>query len=331
MRIVRTPTSFSAGWLLTAFLLGLTGPAHAGDGVIEINQAKAEAGGVTPGDTEGFPVTISEPGSYRLTGNLTVPDENTNAIDVSADDVTVDLNGFAIVGPTVCTGTPVTSCSPTGTGEGISSVSENTTVLNGTVRGMGSSGVFIAGRVERVRAVSNGLHGIQFFGSVNPPGIAVGNWAIGNGGDGIDVINGGVVTDNVAKSNGGDGISAGPDSTVTGNTANSNGARGIRVNRRGTVTANTANFNVGTGISLSEGGTVTGNTAMNNGIDGISDFSGVGITVTGNTVANNSGFGLILSVGGYANNVINGNTAGTVSVSAVEMGTNVCNGNTTCP
>ncbi len=31
------------------------------------------AGAVTPGDTPGFPVTISLPASYRLAGNLTLP------------------------------------------------------------------------------------------------------------------------------------------------------------------------------------------------------------------------------------------------------------------
>ena len=67
----------------------------AADGVTEINQASVEAAG-------GFPYVISEPGSYTLSGNLTVPDENTNAIEVEAPDVTVDLNGFAIIGPVKC-------------------------------------------------------------------------------------------------------------------------------------------------------------------------------------------------------------------------------------
>ena len=34
-------------------------PTFASDGVIEINQASAIAGGVTPGDTAGFPVTLT--------------------------------------------------------------------------------------------------------------------------------------------------------------------------------------------------------------------------------------------------------------------------------
>ena len=69
---------------------------QAADGVIEINQAIVEANG-------SFPDVISEPGSYMLAGNLTVPDEDTTAIEVQADHVTVDLNGFAIIGPVQCT------------------------------------------------------------------------------------------------------------------------------------------------------------------------------------------------------------------------------------
>lgn len=48
----------------------LAAPAQGSDGVILINQSRALAGGVTSGDTPGFPVTISQAGSYPLTGNL---------------------------------------------------------------------------------------------------------------------------------------------------------------------------------------------------------------------------------------------------------------------
>lgn len=67
------------------------------DGVILIDQNKALAGNVTPGDTPGFPVTITAPGSYRLAGNLTVP-VGGDGIAIAADGVTVDLNGFSIIG-----------------------------------------------------------------------------------------------------------------------------------------------------------------------------------------------------------------------------------------
>ena len=55
-----------ASLLVAAALLARVAmPTWAVDGVILIDQTKALAGNVTPGDTPGFPVTISLPGSYR--------------------------------------------------------------------------------------------------------------------------------------------------------------------------------------------------------------------------------------------------------------------------
>jgi hypothetical protein len=72
------------------------GNLYAVDGVVLIDQARALAGSITPGDAPGFPVTISQPGSYRLSGNLRVP--SAIGIEITADDVSIDLNGFAIFG-----------------------------------------------------------------------------------------------------------------------------------------------------------------------------------------------------------------------------------------
>src|SRR5438552_8329198 len=124
-------------WTITlAVVTALAIPMYAVDGVVLINQSTALAGNVTPGDAPGFPVTISVSGSYKLSGNLTVPDADTTAIRITAEDVTVDLNGFSIIGPTVCLGFPVTSSSRIGFGADIASDRSNTTVLNGTIRGM---------------------------------------------------------------------------------------------------------------------------------------------------------------------------------------------------
>jgi hypothetical protein len=100
----------------------------------------------------GFPYKITQPGSYILEGNLTVP-ANTDGIDVSADNVTLDMNGFTI-STTTCIAN-VSTCS--GLGTGISSLNDNTKVTNGSVVGFGwglslnGAGVFI----ERVSAKSN--------------------------------------------------------------------------------------------------------------------------------------------------------------------------------
>src|SRR5947199_10311415 len=98
-------TNFQLPWMAPLAILGsLAIPAYAVDGVVLINQNAALAGNVTPGDAPGFPVTISVSGSYRLSGNLTVPDTVTTAIRIQADNVAIDLNGFSILGPLVCSG-----------------------------------------------------------------------------------------------------------------------------------------------------------------------------------------------------------------------------------
>src|SRR6266404_299820 len=113
------------------------------DGMVLINQSTVMAAG-------GFPYRITQPGSYRLSGNLTVPDVNATAIQVMADNVTIDLNGFSIIGPVVCTGFPVQTCSPNPTflrASGVDGGSySNITVVNGTVRGMGFYGILLQGQ-----------------------------------------------------------------------------------------------------------------------------------------------------------------------------------------
>ncbi len=274
-------------------------------GITLINQDLALAGGVTLGDTPGFPVTLSESGSYILTGNLIV-DRNTTGIFVSADNVTIDLNGFAIIGP----GFP-------GFGRGVEVenifnliIFSNTTVVNGTIQGVGSTGVRLANsaRVENVRVTGAGLAG-------------------------IDVSSGSTVTGNTAVNNGDDGIRAGSGSTVTGNTAVNNGDDGINVGSGSTVIGNTAVDNGDDGINAGSGSTVTGNTAVDNGDFGISASSGS--TVTGNTANDNRRRGLFLGVSsGFGNNVLTENNGGNANPQVdggIEIGTNVCGTNTIYP
>jgi hypothetical protein len=214
-----------AAFLLPAAVFGV-------DGVILIDQNKALAGNVTPGDTPGFPVTISQPGSYRLDSNLTVPDVNTTAIVIAADNVTIDLNGFAILGNNVCAfvsinGSISFSCIPGGgvghsTGNGImtaiNQAHSNITIRNGTIQGMGAYGVDLVGRsllVEQMHVTSNGDDGILAdnavvkdnivqsnggYGINLTSGIVSRNWTSANGGAGIAILEGTVVS-NFSKNN----------------------------------------------------------------------------------------------------------------------------------
>lgn len=84
---------------LAMIITGLSGSLLAVDGVVLIDQNRALAGGITPGDSPGFPISITQPGSYRLSGNITVAANVINGIVISANNVTLDLNGFHVSGP----------------------------------------------------------------------------------------------------------------------------------------------------------------------------------------------------------------------------------------
>ena len=157
MTLRRGRETILAGVIAALAMLPLTRPALAVDGVIEINQARAAAGNVTPGDGPNFPVVISQPGSYRLTSNLTVP-AGKDGIDVTTGFVTIDLNGFVIQGDS----TTVT--------DGISiQNATNVEVKNGTIAGFGRDGVFTNFatnyvRVIGIRAIGNVTFGIDLEG-----------------------------------------------------------------------------------------------------------------------------------------------------------------------
>ena len=139
---MNNPSRFPGSLILRA-LLGIALPAataFAADGVVEINQARAVAGGVTVFDNPGFPVTLGRPGSYMLTGNLVIDDADTTAIEIITSNVNLDLNGFTIDGPVDC-----------GPPDG------RPTVCSAMSQGTGGAGVYIDARWARVRNGSIGV------------------------------------------------------------------------------------------------------------------------------------------------------------------------------
>jgi hypothetical protein len=132
--------------------------------VVYITQARAMVGGITPGDAPGFPVTISRPGSYQLLSNLVLPSApNTIGIQITAESVTLDLNGFAIIGPRVCPDETEYYCPPHSEApfSGITG-GRNVTVMNGTVRGSTSVAIALGAhaRVERVNLLWSSHFGL---------------------------------------------------------------------------------------------------------------------------------------------------------------------------
>jgi parallel beta helix pectate lyase-like protein len=326
-----------AGLLCAATVFASAGPTHAGD-VKLLKQPSV------------FPLVINQGGSYRLKSNIVVPDANTTAISITADDVTLDLNGYAIKGPTVCSGSPIVSCTPTGTGIGIDASADGVTVQNGTVRGMGSYGIRLSGWngvVDRMHVRSNGSIGVDFINGVCR---VTDNIVTENGNAGIYLSDMCIARGNVVRSNAGDGIDADLDTLVTGNVIVRNNT-GIAKTQDGVVIGNMIGRNRGGGIDGNGFGTVSDNTVFENtGADGIAWAQGV---VSNNTVLGNASDGIVTNglltgndsedngfsgigggpTSGYSNNVSNNNNGGNANpqASGIAIGGNVCGGDATCP
>ena len=174
--------------IIVAALVGSV-PAFAIDGTTLINQASVMAAG-------GFPYKITQPGSYKLSGNLVVPAEM-NGIEVTASGVTLDLNGFGLTGPIVCDAFGA-NCSPIPVAltRGIFAMNGGVVVRNGYVCGF-TRGVAFAEIVEDIVAFSNSSIGIVTSGA-----LVRHDSASGNGGIGIECRDCAVI-ENVANNNGG--------------------------------------------------------------------------------------------------------------------------------
>jgi hypothetical protein len=116
--------------------------ASALDGEVLIDQAAATAGGVTPPDDPGFPVTINRSGKYKLTSNLVVPNAS-DAFSITADNVTLDLNGFRVTGGRF----------------GVNAVAaDGLTVMNGTIANFSRDGIRTRGFaiIQDMQIINNG-------------------------------------------------------------------------------------------------------------------------------------------------------------------------------
>jgi hypothetical protein len=182
--------------VLVSAALMFSAPAFAVDGQVLINQATVMAMG-------GFPYNITQPGSYKLSGNLVVT--GTDGIDVHTNNVTIDLNGFAISGPVTCFGSGSgIGCGPLVSPAGIRGLNvSGITIRNGTITGL-NNGIFIYNSsnilVEDIHAGGNQTAGIQVQDAVVRR-----NTTSLNGQFGI-VASNSLVTENVSNFNGGRGL-----------------------------------------------------------------------------------------------------------------------------
>jgi hypothetical protein len=214
-------------------------------GEILITHTKALAGGVTPGDAPGYPVTLTLPGAYQLASNLSVS-PGKDGIWVQSTDVTLDLNGFRI------SGGPAGGTLATNGRYGVYGLGDRFTVKNGTIGAFATAGVWARNRAFTVADA-----------------VRVVNCA----GTGIDVAQSSVATirNSVVASNGLIGIYCGHDCHVESSNVARNGSRGVFL-LSGTAFGNTITRNGDGGIFIVPGGTagVGNNTVTHNAFFNIS-------------------------------------------------------------
>lgn len=242
---------------------------------------------------------ISQPGSYYLTTNL-IGAGLKAGISIQADNVTLDLNGFAVIGTTLAA-----------KGIVVSGTHANITVRNGTVRDWSNNGVDLS----------------------TVTGVLVTDLMVtGNNGIGISVGDASLVSSCISRQNTNDNIRAGSHcvvtkcsalSSMTGSgismtggfsvisqcTVNNNNQNGIHAYQRCRVSDCVACFNSQSGIHLTIVGTVEHCVCDNNAICGIlNDNGGLSDILNNNCSENgagNSGAGIRVSNAG--GNRIEGN------------------------
>jgi len=229
--------------LVLATVLLLTVTAIAADKVVVIPLNSTSPLYVAGTEITSLPYTISSSGFYFLTKDLT-SDGTSMGIIFNADNVTIDLMGFSLIGPGTGGGGPY------GIYLGLQS---NIEIRNGTVRDFkgggistdnsGDTGVGI--RIINIRAINNGTSGINLY--YKDGNIIDGCTAIGNGNDGIVSGTGSIVTGNISNNNGEDGIDVSNNSTVVNNTCINNTGMGFNLNSTSLVHQNTA---VGNGTNI---------------------------------------------------------------------------------
>ena len=206
-------------------------------GPILLTQAKALAGGITPGDAPGFPITLSKSGSYVFKSNL-LPPAGVNGIEVTVPYVTIDFGGFLLHGGNAAS-------------IGITTTGNALTVKNGTIAHFKFNGIVASAfyaTIEHMRVVENGNEGINL-------------------GDYASVVG------STISANGSHGIDCGYYCHIEGNVLSSNHNRGVHV-VSGTILGNTIQNNTSQGI-LTDSNTGYGNNTLvgnNSGGDQIAGF-----------------------------------------------------------
>ena len=263
-----TPRTLALGLAIGVVIVALTGalagPIDPPPGpVASTNKTLEEVEPRTPLAGPGL-ITIGEPGSYYLTGNI---EATGTAVQITTDGVTLDLNGYTIEGPG---GIDIGSF---GIQIDLSrAIARPVVILNGTVTNFGRAGIVSTQELDELvlsdLTISRCEVGVQTAARARIERVA-------------------------ANVNDTDGFSLSGQSVIRASTARSNGGTGFRV-QAGSLHECLADANAGDGFSLGGfagdlpvGTTLRGCTSTRNtltGFDALGPAVFEACTATGNTV-----------------------------------------------
>ncbi|MEM9819936.1 MAG: right-handed parallel beta-helix repeat-containing protein [Bacteroidota bacterium] len=269
-------------------------------------------------DTDGDgSVDISEPGHYFLRDTLLVVNDQWGGIVINTDNVTIDLNGFAILAGT----------NAQVDGINVLGNHNNITIENGTIAGFAGAGIngFNTNQstFRNLIVRNNGFDGLVS----NRNCLIVNCTVLSNGFDGLEVDEGSIIRDCTAAFNGDNGIEAGGGSMVYNCISYSNERDGIDVGDGSRVEGCMVYDNAQLGLDVSISVLCLNNTAYRNGWSGI-DVRNGGITM--NNVSNDNGVCIAngtcgLGMNGQGNDIDQG--AGIRGAQNMSLINNQCSGN----
>lgn len=249
----------------------LTPPGAPGPSMKSLDQIEAR----TPVST--LPLVIAAPGSYYLTKSLHFGDASGNAISITADNVTLDLNGFTLSSDASVTGSGIVITGTKGivvrdgtiTGTTVVAVSGTGFNRNWTATPGGfSMGVSdFASTGSRFSGLT--IHGTRTSGiHANQGAVLSGISVSGCGTRCIDTNEGAAIDGCQAAMCAGLGVSV-SSGVIRGTVSQNNATHGITATGQATLSACHTSDNGWSGIMLTDGGIASHCTSVRNGNAGI--------------------------------------------------------------
>lgn len=281
------PASWGAPWAAYAGPLdppaGPIAPTPGPEARIAVNATN------TPGDTFNL-FRITAPGSYYLTGNLTGLHSRA-CIQIAASNVTLDLNGFTLVGAP-------SSLAGVTTSGGLSNVA----VRNGVVTGWDQDAVNLQGVSTNAVVENLRVDNITGTGIVVGPHAVVRACAVNDCSlAGISVNASGVVAD-CTTANNAVGITTGPGATVTGCSVHANILHGVIAGNNSVLTGCASYENASMGFVLGTGCILDRCTSIANGSEGVN--ASPTCTITNCIVSSNQASGINIAGGCLVQNCL---------------------------